>query len=135
MKKALFQYLLACYLIFVVTLLGLTGMGFLVAGLYMVLDHYLVGWAAAVATGAVMLVLLLAVLLVAMLVSRSGRRGPEAGDSAGKHDETVGLVLELLKKSDIDARDVSLAALVAGILLGASPELRRRLFGGSSQAE
>ncbi|MGD2129293.1 MAG: hypothetical protein PVJ33_17275 [Lysobacterales bacterium] len=135
MKKALFQYLLACYLIFVVTLLGLTGMGFLVAGLYMVLDNYLAAWAAAVVTGVVMLVLLLVVLLIAMFVARSGKRGSAAGRTTEKHDEIAALVLELFEKSDIDARDVSLAALVAGIILGASPELRRRLFGGGSKAE
>lgn len=133
MKKTLFQYVLAGYLIFVVTLLGLTGVGFLVAGLYMVLGNYLAAWAAAVVTGVVMLVLLLAVLLIAMFVTRSGSRGSAAGKPTGQHDEIAALVLELFEKSDIDARDVSLAALVAGIVLGASPELRSRLFGGGSK--
>jgi hypothetical protein len=132
LKRALLQYLVACYLVFVATLLALAGMGFLVAGLYLLLSDYLVTWAAALATGIVVLVVLLVLLLIATLVARSGNRDSTAHSTKNGQAELGDLMVELLRKSNFDARDASLLALVAGILLGASPDLRQRLFGGGA---
>ncbi len=130
MKKTVLQYLIACYLFFFVTLLGLTGLGFLVAGLYLILGNYLATWAAALVSGVALLFVALVLLLIVMMVTKSnGGNDSDGEQDSASHEEMTALVMEMLQKSDFNARDASLIALVVGTVLGASPELRRQLFG------
>jgi hypothetical protein len=133
LKKTVIQLLVACYLFFFVTLLGLTALGFLVAGLYLLLAAHLVTWAAALLAGVIVLAVATLLMLMAWLVTRRGSDdspGEAPAASAGEGGDTAALVMAMMEKADFDARDASIIALVAGTVLGASPELRRSLFGG-----
>lgn len=134
MKKTVLQYLIACYLFFFVTVLGLVGLGFLVAGLYLYLAEFLVPWGAALGAGLAVLVLALVFLILCWLAAKgpSSKSPPEKEDSA-QGGETVEALVKLLENSGISTKEASLVALLGGTLLGASPELRRKLFGGRGE--
>lgn len=135
MKKTFIQLLVACYLFFFVTLLGLAALGFLVAGVYLLLSAHLVSWAAALLAGVIVLAISSLLMLMAWLITRrgadDGANETPAGSQSG--DDTAALVMAMMEKADFDARDASIIALVAGTVLGASPALRRSLFGGRKE--
>lgn len=130
MKKSLIQILLAVYLVFLVSLLVLAGLGFLIASLYLYLATLFTPWSAGLITGAIILAAVLLLLLAVWLATRLRAQQsptPAAGGSDRGGSEFAGLLQDILKKSDMDARELSLYALVAGGMLGASPDLRRFL--------
>ncbi len=134
MKKTVLQYLIACYLFFFVTVLGLVGLGFLVVGLYLYLTEFMVDWGAALGAGLAVLVLALIFLVLAWLAAKGpSKPSPEEEPSAHQGGEAVETLVRLLEKSCISIKEASLIALVGGTLLGASPELRRKLFGGGGE--
>lgn len=100
---------------------------FLAAALYLLLAEHAAAWTAAAVTGAVTA----AVAGVLLWIVRSmGRRAPGGRYARGprRHgsDGTAGDALEeLLSHSNLRAGDLVLTSLVAGVVLGASPRLRR----------
>lgn len=130
LNKTVLNYFIACYLFFFVTLLGIAGLGFLIAGIYLLLSPHLAAWAAALLTAVIVLALALQILLAAWLVARNKTVKPEPRDEARSDsgDDIARVMLEMMRKSNFNARDAALLALLAGTILGASPELRRQLL-------
>ncbi|MEX2480989.1 MAG: phage holin family protein [Gammaproteobacteria bacterium] len=130
LNKTVLNYFIACYLFFFVTLLGITGLGFMIAAIYLLLSPHLAAWAAALLTAVVVLVLALQILLAVWLVVRNkGEKRDRSEDARPEsNDDIARLMLEMMRKSNFNARDASLLALLAGAILGASPELRRQLL-------
>lgn len=145
MQKTILDLLITASLFLFVTVLGVVALGFMVAGVYLLLAAHLPSWSAALLTGAALLALAILVLLVFRLATRSGRANEGAARSRaraqraedGSDDEAAArarnaqaleLALELAGKSGLNARDATLIALIAGTLVGVSPELRRQIM-------
>ncbi len=107
------------------------------AGLYLYLAAFLMPWAAAVTAGLVVLVLALLFLIICWLMAGKGPSRQQSGEETSSHQggETVEMLLGLMQKSGISAKEASLIALLAGTMLGASPELRRKLFGEHGEGD
>lgn len=111
---------------------ALTGLIFLLLGWYRSLAATMASWQASAIVGSTVLLLAVIGLLSAALVirrpgvsSRDPASGRETGDSAGR---PAAAVSEAIAKSGIRTSDLVLAALIAGMVLGASPRLRERVF-------
>lgn len=132
MQKTIRELLLTGALVFGVTVLCLVALGFGIAGVHLLLSARLPAWVAALLTAASLLVLALGLALVARpprgraRESDRTRREDEASDRP-THGEALELALELAGASRLNAREATLLALVAGTVVGASPELRRTL--------
>lgn len=121
-------------------LAALEGLGILLIGVYTSLIHSLRPWEAGVLLGGgVIFLAAVALAVIASVVSRRGRTRPPpmVGTQPYAQHAAVGdtpaLLLraaaaDLISKANLRMRDVALAALVAGLVLGASPNLRRHLF-------
>ena len=136
MHKTIHDLLFTGALVCLTTLLCLGALGFGVAGVHLLLAAHLPPWAAALLTGAVLLVLAL-LLAVALRAGRDRPRADPERDRPGRkdaepdrsaHAEALELALELAGGSRPSAREATLLALVAGTVVGASPELRRQLL-------
>jgi hypothetical protein len=135
-QRTIRELLLTGTLVFGVTVLCLVALGFGIAGVHLLLSARLPAWAAALLTAASLLVLALGLALVARpprgrapgraRESDRKRREGEASDRP-THGEALELALELAGASRLNAREATLLALVAGTVVGASPELRRTL--------
>lgn len=131
------ELLLTGALVLGVTVLCLVALGFGVAGLHLLLTAHLPAWAAALLTAASLLVLALGLALLARTPrerapararDRDRERGENEAAGASTHAEALELALELAGASRLNAREATLLALVAGTVVGASPELRRTLL-------
>jgi hypothetical protein len=124
----------------VLTLCGIAaigGLGFVAVGGYSSLIETLEPWAAGLIVGGVILLLsLLGIwVTIAFWKKRTHTQPPEKPplttaeaqttvDTAARLGEFMG---SRLSKSGIRTTDVTIAALVAGTILGASPSIRKRL--------
>jgi hypothetical protein len=104
-------------------------------------------WEAGLIIGGGLILLALLVLgITAAVLRRGGGRIPEpsfgAGQVHGLHESRAGVsspslvqaaASEIMGRANIKVRDVALVALVAGMALGVSPGLRRRLLGGKAE--
>jgi hypothetical protein len=135
------ELMLTAALVLGVTVLCLVALGFGVAGLHLLLTAHLPAWAAALLTAASLLVLALGLALLARTPrerppararvrdrERDRERGENETAGASTHAEALELALELAGASRLNAREATLLALVAGTVVGASPELRRTLL-------
>jgi hypothetical protein len=120
-----------------VMVLCLLALGFGVAGVHLLLATQLPAWAAALLTAASLLVLALGLALVARTPRRAEparaqerdkKRGAEEATGGSAHAEALELALELAGASRLNAREATMLALVAGTVVGASPELGRQLL-------
>lgn len=138
MQKTIADLIITTCLILFVTLLGMVGFGFMVAGLHMLLAVHLPGWAAALLTGSAMLLLAVLLLLLFRLArnseARAARETPasrpqgQTGQDSSRNAALFELAIEMAGKSGFSARDGTLVALIAGTVIGASPALRRQLM-------
>lgn len=137
MQDTIRELLLTGALILGVAALCLMALGFGVAGVHLLLAAHLPAWAAALLTAASLLVLALGLALVARTPrkpepprtqDRDRKRGADGGTGASAHAEALELALELAATSRLNAREATMLALVAGTVVGASPELRRTLL-------
>lgn len=139
MHKTFTDLIISCSLLLFVSVLGMVGFGFIVAGVYLLLAAQLSAWASALLTGSAVLLLAILTLLVFRL-ARGSDAGPEGGSrsrgnegnpqrDAARSAELFELAIELAAKSSLNARDATLIALIAGTMVGVSPALRRQLLG------
>lgn len=130
MKNNFLQMLVTAYLVFLASLVVITGVGFVICSLFFYLCIHLTTWGAALATGCVVLVAMLIVLLSTWLAW--SLKHPKTATPAPVTDpdfsDVSGLLQTLLKNSDLKPREICMYAVVAGGILGASPELRRLAF-------
>jgi hypothetical protein len=127
-------------------LAALEGLAIVMVGGYASLKQTMEPWEAGLIVGGA--IILAAVILLAVIASVIRRQGqaPELPPPshrihhAGRYPEPAAATdassllktaaAEMIGKVDIKARDIALGALVVGLVLGASPGLRRRVFGG-----
>lgn len=116
------------------SLVALAGVGFLVAAAYLGLRVVLAPWAAALATGGILLVTAAAGLLAARLAD-GGVDAPAECVADEPREQPVDVATRLgedlgahLGRRGVRTTDLVFAGLVAGTVLGASPALRQRLF-------
>ncbi len=136
LRRGLSRSLLDTALGLFAALAALEGLGLVLAGAYLSLSRHVPPWVAGLIIGG--LAILVAALIVAW-VARDMRHGerPAAPPLASSHPApepgTASLLgaaaAELAGKTNIKARDLALAALVAGVALGFSPRLRDQVFG------
>ena len=128
MKNSFLRILVLIYAGFLALLLALVGIGFLITGLFLYLSTMMDTWAAGFATGAALLLVLLIFALAAWLTCTTGSGSTTSGaerQEKGDSSELLRVLKSLLEEGDISTRELSLYALIAGGVLGASPELRR----------
>lgn len=148
MQKTIVDLIIAGGLFLFVTVLGMVGFGFIVAGMYLLLATHFSSWLAALLAGCAVLTLAILILLVFRLArgrdavaapgSRSSRAQGEGRGDTAHNTELFELAIELAAKSSLNARDATLIALIAGTVVGVSPALRRQilaLFAGSADGE
>lgn len=118
------------------------GLVFIVLGGYLSLASVMEPWQAGGIVGGGMLLLVAIVLsIVVWLIGRHGRKPvrPPFSDSldasssgtmrrASAHSFVGAAVDEMLGRGSLKLRDVIIGAVVAGLVLGASPNLRQRIF-------
>jgi hypothetical protein len=123
---------------------ALSGLIFVFLGAYLSLAEVMQPWQAGAIVGSAVMLIAIILLVIAVLVIGWQRRtttgsvplrgaaaSPEGGpssrnDGAGLLGMSVG---DMLAKSNIKTTDIVLSALVAGMVLGASPRLRQWIFG------
>lgn len=124
-------------------LAALEGLMILLVGGYASLAESKEPWVAGMIVGGTMILVAVIALAVVGLGLRRGRAAAPASmaqprfvDARDEADSASLLkaAAEMIGRADIKARDVALLALVAGLALGASPRLRRRLLGRKPQA-
>jgi hypothetical protein len=104
------------------------GFVFLAWAVYLYADAALAPPAAAALAGAAALVVAGLLLLAGKLLRGRRRRRSRRAASAAEHDSAADAAIEaLLSGGDLRSGDVVMTSLVAGIVLGASPALRRKL--------
>ena len=139
MHKTFADMIISCGLLLLISVLGMVGFGFIVAGVYLLMAAQLSAWASALLTGSTVLLLAILMLLTFRLARGSAAdpereqrgRGSEGGPppDAARSAELFELAIELAAKSSLNARDATLIALIAGTMVGVSPALRRQLLG------
>jgi hypothetical protein len=131
--RCLRRGLMRIFLYAVAALLALLGFVFLCLGLFYYLAGAVAPWAAACITGG-SVVVVAAMMSAAARLSLGGRARARRERSAVEAGERAAAQLkeamrdQVLRGADLRAGDLVVAGLVAGLVLGASPELRRRLF-------
>ena len=138
MQKTIVDLIISGGLFLFVTILGLVGFAFIVAGVYLLLDAHFTSWAAAMITGSAVLLLAILILLMFRLARgsdaraenepRGQRRQGERRQGRSREAELFELAIELAAKSSFNARDATLVALIAGTVVGVSPALRRQIL-------
>ncbi|WP_404369088.1 hypothetical protein [Marinobacter sp.] len=142
MKETVIQALFSMALLCFSMLVGLVGIGFLVAGLYMGLTHWLQPAGAAAATGLIMLVATLILLAICKaLVTPSKRQG---GNPEAPPDELSGLMREAAALGSVTRQLehtvqehkplVTAGTFAVGFYLGVNPKARRALGRALSDA-
>jgi len=123
------------------TLAAFGGLVFALLGLYLSLETVLEPWMAGlIVGGAMILIAFIALWVIARLIAKQGRMEalPSSSSAAyatapppsGAHapDALRATVTEMLGAANVRTSDIVIGALVAGLVLGASPRLRQRLF-------
>lgn len=138
MQKTIVDLIITGGLFLFVTVLGMVGFGFIVAGVYLLLAAHFSSWAAALITGSAVLMLAILILLVFRLARggdtraepepRGSRTQGERRQDTSRNAELFELAIELAAKSSFNARDATLIALIAGTVVGVSPALRRQIL-------
>lgn len=122
----------------VMALLGLAvmavvvGMVFVLYGLYLSLAESLPPWQAGVIVGGVVVLFAAILLLVIAQQSRpapiKSSNPPEQTTSDDSTAQLGSVIGDIVAKSNVKSSDIVLTALIAGIVLGASPGLRQRIL-------
>ena len=122
----------------VMALLGLAvmavvvGMVFVLYGLYLSLAESLPPWQAGVIVGGVVVLFAAILLLVIAQQSRpapiKSSNSPEQTTSDDSTAQLGSVIGDIVAKSNVKSSDIVLTALIAGIVLGASPSLRQRIL-------
>jgi hypothetical protein len=143
--RGLSRSILGAAVALLAVLAALEGLMIVLVGGYASLIQTMQPWAAGlIVGGALMLVAVIVLAIVAANLRRRERvlEPPPVGAHGFREDraavDTPGLIkaaaTEMIGKADIKVRDIALAALVAGLVLGVSPGLRRQLFGRRPRA-
>lgn len=107
------------------------GMIFVLIGLYLSLAEKMPSWEAGMIVGGG--VVLLAVIWL-IVIAQQGKDPPFKANNASEQasdDPTAQLgsmIGDIVAKSNVKSSDIVLATLIAGLVLGASPSLRRRIL-------
>ena len=107
------------------------GMVFVLYGLYLSLTEAFPPWQAGVIVGGVVVffaaILLMVIAQQSRAVSIKNSNPPEqaADDPSAQLGAVIG---DIVAKSNVKSSDFVLTALIAGIVLGASPSLRQRIL-------
>ena len=136
MKRMLQQAMSATALLAVAVLVGVTGLGFLFAALYLALVEVIPPAGAAIATGVVALLLALVLALQARSAIAPRPKPRDGADAEAGSADTAVLASQLgrlLGESTsqslrTNAPRAALIALAAGFAVGVSPRLRRSLL-------
>jgi hypothetical protein len=123
------------------TLAAFGGLVFALLGVYLSLEAMLEPWVAGVVVGFAMIVIaFIALWVIARSFTKQGRAAPLPPSSSRASlaaapqppsaipDTLRATVTDALGAANIRTSDIAIAALVAGLVLGASPHLRQRLF-------
>jgi len=122
------------------TLAAFGGLIFALLGVYLSLETALAPWAAGmIVGGATILIAFVALWIIARLLARQGRMGmapssaafaaaPQPSSIGNAPDALRSTVSEMLGAANVRTSDIVIGALVAGLVLGASPRLRQRIF-------
>ncbi|CAL1239921.1 hypothetical protein [Candidatus Methylocalor cossyra] len=135
LRRGLSRKVLGAAVALFAALAALEGLLILLWGGYASLAEVLSPWAAGLIIGGAALFLAAVTLAVAMAILRrrdSPRETPfpPFRGAEQKGPELLGAAAsEIVNKADLKARDLAALALVAGLLLGASPRLRHWLWG------
>lgn len=116
-------------------LAAFSGLVFALLGIYLSLEAVLEPWTAGIIVGCAMIVIaFIAVWVIARLITKQGRtpelpsRSGAAPPSPGTLPESLrATVSDVLGAAHIRTSDIVIGALVAGLVLGASTNLRQRL--------
>jgi ABC-type nickel/cobalt efflux system permease component RcnA len=138
--QGLRRSLLATALALFAALALLEGLAMVLVGLYVSLSRTMNPWAAGLLVGGTLILLSLVLLVVALRLPAARKRLPEASPLTARRPAEPArpvdaptllkaAATELIDRSEIKARNIALGALLAGLVLGASPGLRRQLFG------
>jgi hypothetical protein len=142
--------ILGAVLAILAALAALEGLAITMVGGYASLKQTMPPWEAGlIVGGAIILVAVILLAVIASVIRRQGQgpelppathrihRAPRYPESAATGDASSLLktaAAEMIGKANIKVRDIALAALVAGLVLGASPGLRRQVFGRKPKA-
>lgn len=140
MKESVIQALSALMLLCFSLLVGMVGIGFLIAGLYLALTHWLTPAGAAAATGGLILLVTLLLLLLCKAIASPGRRFPQEPEQ----DELSGMlhdaasVQRLTRQLEGTMREhkplFTAGSFAIGFYLGVNPEARRALGAALKEA-
>ena len=110
----------------------IVGMVFVLYGLYLSLAESLPPWQAGVIVGGVVVLFAAILLLVIAQQSRpapiKSSNPPEQTTSDDSTAQLGSVIGDIVAKSNVKSSDIVLTALIAGIVLGASPSLRQRIL-------
>lgn len=142
-KQTVAQALLSFALLGFSVLIGLTGVGFLVAGLYLALAEWLGPAAASAATGFIILMATLVLLVICKAIVSPGKKAPKAPEDNQQPDNLAGLMRDAAALRDAKShlentiREhrplITATTFAAGFYLGVNPEARHSL--GQALAE
>jgi len=124
------------------TLAAFGGLVFLLLGAYLSLAKVLQPWqAGAIVGGAMILIAFIALWIIAGAITKQGRMAAPPPSPSGTFatagapqppgsvpDTLRAAIGEMLGATGVKTSDIAIGALVAGLVLGASPRLRQRLF-------
>ncbi|MBS3803029.1 MAG: phage holin family protein [Oleiphilaceae bacterium] len=143
-KETLAQAFLSAALLGFSLLIGLTGLGFLVAGLYLGLTHWLTSAAAAAVTGGIILFVSLLSLLASKAIMTPGKKKPREPEHSEPPDNLSALMQDAAALRN--ARDhlastiqqhkplITATTFAAGFYLGVNPGARRALSQALAEA-
>lgn len=142
LRRVLSKSVIGTALALLAVVAGLEGLAVILVGGYASLARTQPPWVAGLVVGGIMLLVAGVVLGFVVRQLRGGEHPPRPALPPRRHREmgqtdTPSLLgaaaAELIGTTRIKAKDVALAALVAGLALGFSPRLRHRVFGHPSR--
>jgi apolipoprotein N-acyltransferase len=143
-KETLAQALISFALLGFSVLIGLTGIGFLVAGLYLGLTHWLEPAVASAATGFIILLATVMLLLICKAVLSPAKKPVKRTENTPPDDNLAALLQDAAALRDAKSRLestirehrplITATTFAAGFYLGVNPQARHSLGQALSEA-
>ncbi|MDX1635024.1 MAG: hypothetical protein R3280_10320 [Marinobacter sp.] len=140
MKESVIQALSALMLLCFSVLVGMVGIGFLIAGLYLGLTHWLQPAGAAAATGGLILLVTLLLLLLCKVIVSPGRkpRQEQPQDELSGLLQNAASMQRMTRQLESTVREhkplFTAGSFAVGFYLGVNPEARRALGAALKEA-